>query len=131
LSGTKEDQVIYYVEKAGEMINDAKLLADNAAWTSCMNRLYYACYYAVTALLLKYGIPVKTHSGIKTQFNLHFVKAGIVSKEQGKLYAELMNWREKSDYSAFFNANAQSVGPLIQPAVELVKVIVVLIESKQ
>ncbi len=38
-----------------------------------MKALYYACYYAVAALLLKYDIQTQTHNGVKTMPGLHFV----------------------------------------------------------
>jgi uncharacterized protein (UPF0332 family) len=71
------------------------LLAENESWNAAINRLYYAIYYAVSALLLQSEIPTYTHSGFKTQFNLHFVKSGILTMEQGRLFSDLMDWRQK------------------------------------
>ncbi|MDR2058337.1 MAG: HEPN domain-containing protein [Dysgonamonadaceae bacterium] len=39
-----------------------------------MNRLYYACYYAVTALLINSGIEAQTHAGVRRMLALHFTK---------------------------------------------------------
>ena len=49
----KPDYIAYRLAKATEALRDAKLLAENESWNACVNRLYYACYYAVSALLLK------------------------------------------------------------------------------
>lgn len=46
-----------------------------------INRLYYACFYAVIALLIKNNISTQTHDGARTQFGLIFVKTGIIDKE--------------------------------------------------
>ncbi len=63
-----------------------------------MNRLYYACFYAVTALLHNEEFDTKTHSGAQRMFNLHFIKPGIISKEYGELYTSLMDMRQDADY---------------------------------
>ena len=47
-----------------------------AHYNTAVNRLYYACFYAVNALLLKYGIPAHTHNGTKSMLGLHFVSNG-------------------------------------------------------
>jgi uncharacterized protein (UPF0332 family) len=67
VSDYKADYINYRLNKAQESFNDAKLLASNQSWNSCINRLYYTCYYAVSALLLKNDIAAQTHSGLKTQ----------------------------------------------------------------
>jgi uncharacterized protein (UPF0332 family) len=81
VSDYKPDYIEYRLSKAFEALQDAQLLADNGSWNACINRLYYSCYYAVSALLLKNNIPTHTHTGLKTQFNLHFIKSEIVEKD--------------------------------------------------
>jgi uncharacterized protein (UPF0332 family) len=60
-------------------------LADNQKWNSAINRLYYAAYYAVIALLLQYEHKPTTHNGAKSQFSEHFIKTKIFPEEYGKL----------------------------------------------
>ncbi len=115
MSDYKADYINYRLNKAQESFNDAKLLASNKSWNSCINRLYYTCYYAVSALLLKNDIATQTHSGLKTQFNLHFIKTGLISKDFGKLYSDLMDWRQKGDYGDMYDFNKESVEPLLKP----------------
>ena len=95
MSDYNVDYIKYRLSKAKEALDDAKLLAENNSWNACINRLYYTCYYAASALLLKDGISTQTHAGLKTQFNLHYIKTGIIEKEFGKLYVKLMDWRQK------------------------------------
>ena len=66
----KADYIKYRLTKARESFEDAQLLAKNARWNTCINRLYYTCYYAVSALLIKHQIKTQTHSGINTQFGI-------------------------------------------------------------
>lgn len=121
MSNYKDEYITYRLSKATESYNDAQVLAKNNSWNACVNRLYYACYYSVSALLLKHKINSQTHSGLKSQFGLNFVKEGKVSKEMGKLYADLMDWRQKGDYGDMFDFNQSMVEPLIKPVGELIK----------
>ena len=91
MSDYKADFIPYRVNKAKETLRDAQLLALNGSWNSYVNRLYYACYYAVSALLLKNNVTTQTHAGLKTQFGLTYIKTGKISKKYGRLYADLMD----------------------------------------
>jgi uncharacterized protein (UPF0332 family) len=126
VSEYKPDYIAYRLSKALEALKDAKLLAENHSWNACINRLYYSCYYAVSALLLKNGISTQTHNGLINQFNLHFVKTGIIKSELGKLYANLMDWRQKGDYGDLFDFNKEIVEPLLIPVEEFLNKIVEL-----
>ncbi|MEA3317543.1 MAG: HEPN domain-containing protein [Bacteroidota bacterium] len=56
---TKKDYIYYRLEKANEAYNDAKLLAENDRWNTAINRLYYASFYAIIALLIKMELKHK------------------------------------------------------------------------
>ena len=127
MSDYKPDYIEYRLSKATEALRAAKVLAENKSWNACVNRLYYTCYYAVPALLLKQGFSTKTHTGLKTQFNLHYIKTGIVKKEFGQLYINLMDWRQKGDYDDLFDFTKETVEPLIKPVEEFVGEITKLI----
>lgn len=75
------DVVIYRLEKAQTTFEQAKGVLSLRYWEIIANRLYYAAYYAVSALLIANGYHVKTHEGTVTQFGLHFAKEGIVPQE--------------------------------------------------
>jgi uncharacterized protein (UPF0332 family) len=90
--------------------------------------LYYSCYYAISALLLKDGISTFTHDGLITQFNLHFVKTGIIKREFGKLYGNLMDWRQKGHYGDLFDFTKETVEPLLKPVEEFLSEITALIK---
>ena len=50
MSAYQKDYIAYRLAKARESFDDAQLLAENESWNASVNRLYYACYYAVSAL---------------------------------------------------------------------------------
>ena len=128
MSDQKADYINYRLSKAHEALRDAKLLAENNSWSTCINRLYYTCYYAASALLLKNGVSTQTHNGSINQFNLHFIKTGKIRKELGKLYANLMDWRQKGDYGDLFDFNRETVEPLLKPVEEFLNEITRLVE---
>ena len=71
-----EEYIRYRFQRAKESFEEAVILAEKERWNAVINRLYYACFYAVIALLLKHGIEVQSHDGSRTQFGLHFIKTG-------------------------------------------------------
>lgn len=80
-----DDYIYFRIKKAEETLFDAEILAREGRWNSSMNRLYYACFYAVLALLSKHRILTRTHSGVKTQFGLKFILTGSIEKKMGSL----------------------------------------------
>lgn len=84
---------------AREALVAAELLIDNQSYRAAINRLYYACFYAVSALLQRLGKSAKTHSGIKTLFNAHVIQNGLLPKEYGDLYTTLSEARHETDYT--------------------------------
>jgi len=127
----KKDYINYRLEKADETYNAAKLLADNGSWSSSINRLYYACFYSVNELLYKSNIKAQTHTGIKNQFSLHFIKTNKIEKKYGKLYSNLFNWRQKGDYSDFFDFDEETVNGLMTPVHEFINTIKQIVKDQE
>ena len=91
----------YRMERADEALEEAAILSERCHYNAAVNRLYYACFYAVQALLLKHHITATTHVGVKAMLGLHFVSKGIISIEHGKTFNTLFEKRHSSDYEAF------------------------------
>ena len=66
-----------------------------------INRIYYAMFYAINALLILEGYSSSKHSGVMSLFNKHFVRTGKVSKESGRFFHEMFVSRSKGDYEDF------------------------------
>ena len=109
---TKEDYINYRLDRAYEAFEDAKLLAENDRWNTAINRLYYASFYSIIALLIKNGIETQTHDGVRTQFGLKYIKTGIIDKKFGKLFTKLFDFRLKGDYGDLFDFDKDIVSPL-------------------
>lgn len=65
---TQEDYAKYRIEKAKETIEEVQTHIKNRYWNTAINRMYYACFYAVSALLAKGKIEVSTHTGVRQKF---------------------------------------------------------------
>jgi uncharacterized protein len=113
MDGELQDYVAYRLSRAEGTLNDAIILANNNSWNSCVNRLYYSSFYAVTALLISKGYEAKTHNGVKTIFFREFIATGQIEKEFGTLYSDLIDWRSEGDYADFTEYDSDSVIPMI------------------
>ncbi len=120
---TKENYINYRLGRAYEAFEDARLLAENDRWNTAINRLYYASFYSIIALLIKNGIEAQTHNGVRTQFGLQFVKTGIIDKKFGKLFSKLFDYRLKGDYGDLFDFDKDIVLPLFNEVELLINTI--------
>jgi len=121
MNGNVDDLIKYRIERANETLADALLLAEGCRWNSCINRLYYASFYCVNALLLKNNVRTHTHNGCKSKFHLEFIKKGIIDKQFGKLYSDLFDWRQEGDYADFISFDQDTVAPLLEQTEQLIR----------
>lgn len=103
----------YRLERAQESLDDARLLADAESWNACVNRLYYSCFYAVSALLVRDGLSSSRHAGLPSLFNRHYVRTDVVPRDLARLYNDLFERRQESDYVDFVRFQADRVRPWI------------------
>jgi len=125
----RDDVVRYRLQRARDTLEDARVLADASRWSACVNRLYYACFYAVSALLLQDGFSSAKHTGVRSLFNHHFVKTDRVPKVLAQVYNDLFARRQESDYLDFVHLEAVQVRPWIEEAEQLVEHVAFLIEG--
>ena len=102
-------------------MEQARRIADLGYWDLVANRLYYAVFHAVNAMLLIDGIQTGTHKGTSIQFGKSYVLTGIFSRQDGIFYGQLQTMREKADYQNVFTLEEQEANILIERAEELRK----------
>ena len=54
---------------------------------------------------------------------MEYVKTGRFDKKYGKLLSELFDWRQKGDYENVFDYDCDSVQPLFEPVIEMIRLI--------
>ena len=82
-----EEYVRYRIARARETLDEINLLLENKLWNTAISRMYYACFYAIGALLVKNGISTSSHAGLRQQFGQEFVKSGKIDKELAKHFS--------------------------------------------
>ena len=119
------------LEKAQNTFSDMEYCIQGKKWESAANRLYYALFHAMLALLISDGHNVKSHRGVMALFGEHYVKSGIFSKEDGALFSDLVIMRDNADYNCFFEADEEKLQPYITPARQLISKIKEYISAKK
>lgn len=81
-----EDYAEYRLQRAKETLLEIETLIENNFWNTAISRMYYACFYAVAVLMVKYNVKVSSHAGIRQQFGKLLVKEGKFDKTLAKHY---------------------------------------------
>jgi uncharacterized protein (UPF0332 family) len=115
--------VSYRMQKAFDTLEEAEGISTLGFWNAVANRLYYACYYATSALLIKNSFHAQTHRGVITLLGMHFIKTGKLPENLGKLYSRLFELRQTGDYDDLFDLNEADVNPLLKPAKDYIRAI--------
>lgn len=117
---SREALVKYRLDRADETLKEVEILAKESHFNAAVNRLYYACYYAVSALLVANGYSAQSHAGAKTLLGLHFVSNGKLSNEYGKTFSRLFEIRHSGDYDDFVFCDKELVDEYTPKAVEFI-----------
>ena len=120
----------YRLQCALETMDDAEALANDGRWRSTANRLYYAAFYAIIALLLVNDLQSKKHSGVRALFLRHFVHTGTFSEELADTYKWLFDTRMKSDYTDMLDIDPAKIRNAIEPTRALITRAQELIEEE-
>jgi uncharacterized protein (UPF0332 family) len=114
---SRDALIAYRMKRADETMQEADLMIKESLYHGAINRLYYACYYATVAILLKNGIQAQTHAGVKTMLGLHFVSKGLIPIEIGRILTTLFERRQTGDYDDFVLCDQSEVVELREKAV--------------
>jgi uncharacterized protein (UPF0332 family) len=108
----------YRLTQARDSIREADVLDQSGmSRRSVMNRLYYAMFYAVLALLQEKEMGTSKHSGAIALFDREFVKTGAFPKEMSKALHRAFELRQKGDYMEQTEVTADDVAE-IRPVAE-------------
>jgi hypothetical protein len=89
----------YRLKEAEDSIKEAEvLLREGMSMRAVMNRLYYAMFYAVLALLQEKEMGTSKHAGAISLFDKEFIKKGVFDNELSKTLHRAFELRQKGDY---------------------------------
>ena len=127
---SKNALIAYRIQRAYETLKEAEVMKRENFYNAAINRLYYACYYATVALLLKYDIQTQTHNGVKTMLGLHFVATGKLPLKIGKTFSTLFEKRHSGDYDDLAYCDEDLVNELFPQAKIFIDAITDLIKTE-
>ncbi|MBM3474697.1 MAG: HEPN domain-containing protein [Armatimonadetes bacterium] len=130
MSEADESVIRYRLERARETLDEARSLAATGHWNGCANRLYYACFYALVALLHRRGLPTRKHTGVRALFNQHFVKPGLVASDLGDFFNDLFDTRHEADYEDLVRLTEEDVRAWVVEAERFIGAITALATSR-
>lgn len=123
----RKNLIDYRLSRAIETTEEAQYNADGGYYNTAVNRLYYAAYYAASALMLANGIIATSHAGIKTMLSLHFVRTGLLNVEHGKTFLTLFENRQSGDYEDFVYCDLNLFNQLYPKTIAFIEAVKILI----
>ncbi len=128
---TKEQEALirYRIQRAHETLDEALLLFTAGHLNTYINRLYYAGFYAVYALLLTKNISTSKHTHLRSLLHRDYVKTGLVPVELGRHFDLLFDSRQESDYADYVTFKKDEVQPWLDKTKSFVTHIEQLIEE--
>lgn len=117
---SRDALISYRLQRSADTIAEAEYNAQGQYFNAAVNRLYYACYYAASALMLHYRLEASTHAGIKSMLGLHFIRPGILDNRYGRIYQQLFENRQSGDYEDFVYCDQELYETLRPMAVDFV-----------
>lgn len=118
------------MEKADSTFAENEGLVEKGYWNTLANRLYYALFNAVSALLISDGREVGSHKGAAIRFHQYYVRTGIFSEDEGSFYSQMETLREKADYNCFFKVSEADVKARIETTRQMIEKVRRYIEGK-
>ena len=111
----RKEVVKFRLKKANDTFAEIPVQMENKFYRTATDRLYYACYYAATALLINDGCETHTHNGVKTLLGLHYINNDKIEKSFGKMYGQLFNLRQTGDYETGLILKKMTSNPSLIP----------------
>lgn len=102
MNSKRSELVRYWLAKADDSLDTAKIVFEAGKLAFAVNRLYYTLFYAVTAVLLATnGQTYSKHSGVRAALHRDLISTGLLDANIGRLYDALFNARQMADYGPF------------------------------
>mgnify|MGYP001614126129 FL=1 len=121
MSDEKATLIKYRLSQARESLKEADvLLREGMSRRSVMNRLYYAMFYALLALLQDKQVGSSKHSGAISLFDREFIKTGVFEKDFSKVLHRTFELRQKADYMEQTEVTKQDIDEIQPQALDFV-----------
>ncbi|OGU12223.1 MAG: hypothetical protein A2X61_10710 [Ignavibacteria bacterium GWB2_35_12] len=129
----QEDKIIlinYKREKAKQILDEVSSHIKNNYLATAMNRIYYAGFNMVTALMLIDGFSSSKHSQLIGKFNKDYINSGIIDKDIADILNLAYRKRTAVDYHDFTIVVEEEVQLYYEKMKKFIKLIDEIIENK-
>ncbi|MCR4605491.1 MAG: HEPN domain-containing protein [Eubacterium sp.] len=110
------------IDRAEELLDEAKSLLENGSYKSANNRAYYSFEKSIKAILALKGVDAKTHSGVIHLFNTEYIKSSdYFSHDDYDRFKKIEIIRGASDYDDFYVANKEECIEQVESAEYILK----------
>jgi len=104
----------YWMEKSWESLASAVDDYRSQRYSTCVRSAYYACFYALSAVLFSDGKAFKKHSAVRGALHRDFVKTGRLDAEWGRFYDIIFDSRQRGDYQPLVEFEPEQVEHLVE-----------------
>lgn len=126
----RRENVLLLLSTADEALESARSESAAGRHRFAMNRVYYACFYAASAMFLAEARHFVKHAGVRAAVHQDLVKPGRLTAEMGKFYDEAFTARQAADYGQFATFDEGIVRSSIERAQRFVLEMKRLLASK-
>lgn len=120
----RQELALYRLQQAEESFDEAKyLLEGNKSPRSIINRIYYAMFYAILALLIFEPFSSSKHTGAISYFNSRFIKEGLLPKNLGRAVNKAFDLRQRGDYREKVVLTLDQVTPILEQSREFINAV--------
>jgi uncharacterized protein (UPF0332 family) len=114
-------KIDFLFKRADDNLESIQLLIDNGYHDIAVSRSYYAMFYAAEAVLLTKKLKFSSHSGVVSQFGIHFIKTGVFKPELGRNFNRAFDDRSSADYGFKSEINKETAEKAFYRADNFVK----------
>jgi len=109
------------LQKAAQALASAQSEFQANRLDFAVNRAYYACFYAASAVMLQQGKEFVKHAGLRGAIHKDLVKAGKLLPKWVKVFDRAFENRQAADYLVLFTFESAQVEQLILDATGFVQ----------
>ena len=116
----RSEVIAFWLERSDEAVASALAEFDASRYAFAVNRAYYACFYALSAVLLAEGRKYVKHSGVRAALHRQLIRSGRLDPSWGRIYDRVFESRHRGDYQELVVFEAAHVKELCEQAIEFV-----------
>jgi uncharacterized protein (UPF0332 family) len=110
----RSEVIAYWLEKSEEATASADAELDAGRCAFAVNRAYYACFYALSAVLLAEDRRYAKHSGVRAALHRQIIRTGRLDASWGRFYDRVFENRHRADYQELVVFEAEQVRELCE-----------------